>query len=286
MFSSSNYELLDFGDGRRLERFGSFCVDRPCPTAESQSRTAPQPWQPADAHFTRTGPATGRWQSTRDFSPEWTISHGTVVLELKLVDSGQVGVFPEQAANWDWIAAQQAAATHPLRILNLFAYTGGSTLAAAAAGATVVHVDAARTAVAWARRNAERSDLAGAPIRWIVDDALKFARRECKRGSEYDAVILDPPSYGHGAGGEAWRLDQHLPELLELCGHLTARRRRFLLLTCHTPEYPAKRLQSLCADAFGTAAGRLTAGPMVLTTAGGQQLPSGVAVRWEAIPRG
>ena len=178
---------------------------------------------------------------------------------------------------------ERAAAQPPLQVLHLFAYTGAATLAAAAAGAEVTHVDAARTAVVGARRNAALSGLSAAKIRWIVEDALKYAARELKRGSRYDAVILDPPSYGHGAGGEPWVIEKQLPRLLEICGQLTAGRRRWLLLTCHTMQLDAECLRSMLAEALddGTA-GSLTAGPLTLPAAGGRHLPSGVVVRWQA----
>ena len=245
------YELLAFGEGRRLERFGSLRLDRPCPTADGLPRSGSDGGWEADARFDRPGPTGGRWLAAADLPARWTITHGPIVLELKRTESGQVGVFPEQAANWDWIAAQQAGAAQPLKILNLFAYTGGSTLAAAAAGANVVHVDAAPNVVAWARRNAELSQLAHAPIRWIAEDALKFVRRELKRQTRYDAVILDPPSYGHGKCGEEWRLSKHLPTLLAMCAQLTAGRRRFILLTVHTPGYTPARLRRMLAEALG-----------------------------------
>jgi hypothetical protein len=169
-----------------------------------------------------------------------------------------------------------------LRLLNLFAYTGASTLAAAGAGAEVVHVDAARNMVAWARRNAELSGLAAAPIRWIAEDALKFVKRELRRGNHYDAVILDPPSYGHGPRGEVWRLSKHLPRLLSLCGELTAGRCRFMLLTCHTPEFDARRLERLVRETWcGVQPGQIRAELLVLRTAAGRELPSGIAVYWE-----
>ncbi|MCY2990589.1 MAG: class I SAM-dependent methyltransferase [Planctomycetota bacterium] len=282
MFASSTYELVAFGAGRRLERFGDICLDRPCPTAEGLPRSTPAAWSAADARFERTGATAGRWLTARHLPERWTIAHGPNVMELKCTESGQVGVFPEQAANWDWIVTQRSASTQPLKVLNLFAYTGGSTLAAAAAGAEVVHVDAAHNVVSWARRNAELAGLAHAPIRWITEDVVKFVRRELKREARYDAVILDPPSYGHGAQGEVWNLSQ-LAGLLALCGQLTAGRRRFILLTCHTPDYTPIRLRRLLATALGDAQpGRIFAGPMVLSTASGQQLPSGAAARWQA----
>lgn len=211
----------------------------------------------------------------------WQIAHGPLQFELRPTPFGHLGVFPEQAANWDWIGARIRRAKGPLRVLNLFAYTGGSTLAAAAAGAEVVHVDAAKNVVAWARRNAELSNLADAPIRWITEDARKFVRREINRGERYDAVILDPPSYGHGPGGEVWKIERHLPELLADCGKLTEGRREFLLLTCHSPSFGLAEAQACFADSiFGHCQNSGRAEPLFLSTADGRRLPSGIAVRW------
>ena len=281
MFSPDDYQLLDFGDGRRLERFGSIVLDRPCPAAEGLARVSPAAWDQADARFERTEGDEGRWIDRRPIAERWTVAHGAVQFELKRTEFGHVGLFPEQVANWDWIAQQLADAPRLVRVLNLFAYTGGSTLAVAAAGAEVTHVDAARNVVAWGRRNAELSGLAAAPIRWIAEDAAKYVGREWKRGSLYDAVILDPPSYGHGPRGEPWQIERNLPPLLELCGRLTAGRRRFVLLTCHTPQLGTDRLREMLADAMGGAdRGDVYADPLTIRSVGGRQLPSGVVVRW------
>jgi 23S rRNA (cytosine1962-C5)-methyltransferase len=205
-----------------------------------------------------------------------------MILELKRTDFGHVGLFPEQAENWDWIAAQvrrvPPSAASAMKILNLFAYTGGSTLAAAAAGAAVTHVDAARNIVTWARHNADLSGLAEAPVRWITEDAVKFVNREIRRGNRYDALILDPPSYGHGAHGEVWRLAEDLPRLLALCAELTTPRPRFVLLTCHTPGFSPIRLRELLAHRFGSA--HVDAAPLALVASTGQSLPNGIAARW------
>jgi len=281
MFTPEMYQLLDFGHGRRLEAFGPWRLDRPCPAAERFAPAHAGAWAEAHARFERTGESQGRWIAREALPPRWTISHGPMRLELKPTDFGHLGVFPEQAANWEWLAAELARCPQPARVLNLFAYTGGSTLAAAAAGAEVVHVDAARNVVAWARRNAEHSGLGEAAIRWIVEDAQKFVRRELRRGNRYDAVILDPPSYGHGAQGEVWRLSKHLARLVQWCGQLTAGRRRFILLTCHTPDFGPQRLKRLVAQSLGdTGRGTLDAAPMAITAADGRELPSGVVVRW------
>lgn len=283
MFTPDQYQLIDFGGGRRLERFGPWRLDRPSPAAERIARADPDAWRQADARFDRTDGEEGRWSLKRKLPERWTIAHGPVTFELKLTPAGQVGVFPEQAANWDWITEQLQAAGRALRILNLFAYTGGSTLAAAAAGAEVVHVDAARNTIAWARRNAELSGMAGRPIHWITEDVQKFVHRELNRGSRYDAVVLDPPSYGHGRRGEVWRLSNDLEPLLQLCGQLTAGCRRFMLLTCHTPGFAPARLERMMADALGeTDEGTVTARPLTIRSAAGRELPSGVVARWEA----
>jgi 23S rRNA (cytosine1962-C5)-methyltransferase len=281
MFTPDQYQLLDFGEGRRLERFGEVTLDRPCPAAERIARADPPAWPLADARFERGEGPEGQWTCRRVLPEQWTVSHGSLVFELKRTVFGHLGLFPEQAANWPWIAAQ-VAAVPAMRVLNLFAYTGGSTLAAAAAGAEVVHVDAAKNIVAWARRNAALSGLADAPIHWIAEDALKFVKRELRRENRYDAVILDPPSYGHGPRGEVWRLSKHLPRLLALCRDLTAGRRQFVLLTCHTPGFEPARLQDMISNTLGgDARGHATARQLTLHSAAGRELPSGVVARWE-----
>ena len=283
MFSPDQHQLLDFGQGRKLERFGGLILDRPCPAAEAFPRNRPALWRQADARYQRGRGNQGEWSPVLE-SP-WTIQHGQAVLELKPTPFGHLGVFVEQAENWDWIAAQIVACPKPLKVLNLFAYTGGSTLAAAAAGAEVVHVDASRSATAWARGNASLSGLREAPIRWIVEDARKFVRRECKRGNRYDAVILDPPSYGHGPKGQVWKVENDLPDLLAGCAELTAGREAFLLLTCHSPEVSAKRAEAMLKAAFKPfrkTAGQHRAGELSLRDPQGRELPCGVAARWSA----
>jgi 23S rRNA (cytosine1962-C5)-methyltransferase len=282
MFPPDQYQLLDFGDGRRLEQFASIRLDRPCPTAERTPRGNLRAWHDVDGRYERLDDEQGRWQLLRELPERWTVSAGSIRLELKRTEFGHLGVFPEHAATWDWIAGRVAAAGRPVRVLNLFAYTGGSTLAAAAAGAEVTHVDSARNIVAWARRNAELSGLSAAPIHWIAEDARKFVRRELNRGNRYDAVLLDPPSYGHGSRGEVWRLSKHLPGLLAACAELTAESREFLLLTCHTPGYGAERLGRMLAEAMDDdVPGRVSTGQLTLRAVDGRELPHGGVARWE-----
>jgi 23S rRNA (cytosine1962-C5)-methyltransferase len=281
MFDPDQYELIDFGDGRKLERFGAYVLDRPSPAAERSPREEPGCWQQAHARYKRSTKETGSWHAAGDLTDTWSVTSGPLQFELKRTDFGHVGLFPEQAGNWDWIARQVQRAKRELNVLNLFAYTGGATLAAAAAGARVVHVDSARNVVAWARRNADLSGLAQAPIRWITEDAQKFVERELRRGNRYDAVILDPPSYGHGPKGEAWKLTDHLLPLLQNCARLTLEPRAFFLITCHTAGYGPAELQASLADAvFGHCQGGVQAGKLWLKTASGRRLASGAYARW------
>ena len=305
-----DYQLLDFGDGRRLERFGEIVLDRPCPAAEAFQRADPDRLEAGRRPLrgTRRG-ARGNGPIDANCPSDGSSRYGPLRFELKRTDFGHLGCFPNRRRTgiglrehcplslWERVRVRASARTaihvrspHPLplsqrergvtlKVLNLFAYTGGSTLAAAAAGAEVVHVDAAKNIVAWARRNAELSGLADAPIRWIAEDAMKFVKRELKRGNRYDAVILDPPSYGHGPRGEVWRLSKHLPRLLSLCGELTAGRPQFMLLTCHTPGYDAEALGRMMLEALRRR-GDVSGGPLTIRAAAGRELPSGVCVRW------
>ena len=296
MSDPHDYQLIDFGRGRRLERFGRFVLDRPCPAAEGIDRADPKAWRLADARFESRYEVTGKERSGGEFErgewicrcelpDRWTVAYGRLRFELKRTDFGHLGIFPEQAENWGWLAEQCATrppgskSAMPTKVLNLFAYTGGSTLAAAAAGMEVVHIDAAKNVVQWARRNAELSGLGDANVRWIAEDALKFVNRELKRGNRYDAVILDPPSYGHGPRGEVWRLSKHLPRLLDLCGELTAGQPAFVLLSCHTPGYDAAKLKGMVLNSFGSY-GELTAQGLYIRAANGRKLPAGEIVKW------
>lgn len=284
MFTADQYELLDFGQGRKLERWGGLLLDRPAPAADAPRGRGDDVWRRADAVFGRQPGLDGDWTVRGALPEHWLVSHAALRLELRPTPLGQVGVFPEQAANWDWIQQQveqfvEQRAARP-ELLNLFAYTGASTLAAAVAGAGVVHVDAARTAVAWARRNARHSGLDATPIRWIVEDAVRFVRRELRRGRAYDGVVLDPPSYGHGPQGQAWKLEEQLPSLLSDCGHLVRERAGFLLLTCHTPGYGPRRLEQCLRAALPDQPGRCEVGELELETSDGRILGSGSYARW------
>ncbi len=229
-----NYELLDFGDGRKLERFSDVVIDRVSPAAEGTHRAPRCDWSQADVKLDTKGRIVSGHPPAN-----WQCRLGAILFNLKLTPFGHVGLFPEQADNWNWLQTICHSITliqqqPPIQALNLFAYTGGSTLALAAAGAEVVHVDASAPAVKWGQRNAASSGLAEHSIRWLVDDARKFVRRELRRDKRYHIIVLDPPSFGHGAGGQRWSIDQDLQTLLVDCLQLLTQPPNALLLTAHS----------------------------------------------------
>lgn len=280
MFTKDQYELLDFGEGRKLERFGLYVLDRPAANSNGvERRLEAIDWKQA-ARYVRGEGDRGKWSYRFPLPSTWEINHGRLVFEIKPTEFGHVGLFAEQASNWDWIADQIERIEPPVKVLNLFAYTGGSTLAAAASGAEIVHIDSAENTVAWARQNAALSGLAEAPIRWIAEDAEKFVRRELKRGNRYDAVILDPPSYGHGPKGEVWKIGEHLGLLLSMLAELTDGAPKFLLFTCHSPGYSPNVLRQHLIDAFDRETCRhVIAEEMVISASDGRTLPCGSMVR-------
>lgn len=310
------YRFIALGAGRRWERFGPVLVNRPAPAAEAgsgseggwdiqQAATSSQATAYYMAHALGS-PDRAEWQIMQALPDPWQIvwpldllaRRGAAPLkfELQLTPAGQVGIFPEQGMQWNWLVEQMdgraAADGEPLKILNLFAYTGGSTLALAAAAQAfarrveIVHLDAARNVVQWARRNAELSQLADAPIRWIVEDARKFVEREAKRGNRYDAIVLDPPSYGHGPDGQAWKIDRDLPPLLRACGELLSNCPAFLLLTCHSPDHGERELRRLLQTNGCAPRERIIeTGAMELASERGDRLPAGYFARWNSMER-
>ena len=263
--------LRDAGDGRRLDLVGGRLVDRPAPGAMWPRRLDDAAWDAADLRFERGAGWSG------SVAP-WAITLDAVTLELRPTDTGQIGLFPEHVGFWPWLRGALAGRGDP-SVLNLFAYTGATTLALAAAGAAVTHVDASRPAVAWARQNAELSGLADRPIRWIVDDALGFSRREARRGRRYEGFVLDPPSFGHGSGATRWELRDALPELLDACAAV-ASDDAFVLLTAHSTGLRAEDLGDALIDAFEPGpAGDLTVEPIDAVADSGAVLHLGAAAR-------
>jgi 23S rRNA (cytosine1962-C5)-methyltransferase len=279
-----DYDLLDAGGGARLERFGPYLTDRPHSGAYAERRDADR-WADADLRFDRDGGWSGPAESTaRD---GWSATIAGLTLELRPTDAGQVGVFPEHAAMLPWLREriELRRATAPegapaVRVMHLFAYTGLVTLAMVAAGASVAHVDAARPAVAWGRRNAAANGLEDAPIRWLVDDARAFAARERRRGSRYDGIVLDPPTYGHGASGQAWRLDTDLDPLLDDCRAILSPD-GFVLLTAHTEHVDQDELAGRLGRSLRRQASSLETGDLRLDAASGARLDLGAYACWD-----
>ena len=268
------HELLDAGEGRRLERFGARIVDRPAPAATGPRRE-PAAWDEADLRFERQR----GWESHGAPVDPWIVDADGLTLELRPTEAGQVGWFPEHAALWPWLRG--ALADRPgAVVLHLFGYTGATTLLLAQAGARVTHVDASRPAVAWARRNAELSGMTEAPVRWIVDDAETFLRREARRARRYGGIVLDPPSYGHGPAGRRWELESGIGDLLDAC-LAVAEPGAFVLMTAHTPGWDGARLFGTLEQAAGRRAARLEAGDLRLDARSGAALVLGAFARLE-----
>ena len=284
-----DYTLLDAGDGRRLERFGKFVLDRPAPATDGVPRRLPDAWGAAAARYERGVEAGGgRWVPDGALPDRWTVAIEGLPMELRPTPGGQVGLFPEHAAVAGWAVAQAEAVARargrPAAVLNLFAYTGLVSLALARAGARVVHVDASRPAVAWARRNAALAGLADRPIRWLVEDAARFVARETRRGQRYDGVVLDPPTYGHGPGGGAWRLDEDLGPLLAAIRPLLAPGPWFVACTVHATGMPPGRLADAVRGALDPGAGAPRVRELALEAAGGARLAAGWAVLATSAP--
>uniref|UniRef100_S0DDF5 Putative SAMdependent methyltransferase n=1 Tax=termite gut metagenome TaxID=433724 RepID=S0DDF5_9ZZZZ len=284
-FSSNwqDYELLDATGGYRLERWNTVLLQRPDPQVIWKTAPRRPEWQRVDAVYRRSEKGGGGWEYNRPLPEKWAIGYGPMRLTVSPTGFKHTGVFPEQAVNWDAYTRLIKGAGRPVKVLNLFAYTGGATLACAAAGAQVTHVDAAKGMVAWARENAAQSGLADAPIRWIVDDCQKFVAREVRRGSQYDAVIMDPPSYGRGPGGEVWKLEDALWPLLELAAGMLGPTPLFFTLNSYTaglaPGVMGYMLQALLPPKHG---GKVHSGEIGLPVTAGGILPCGATAIWEA----
>lgn len=278
--SPSGYALLDSGLGRKLERFGGYTLVRPCSQAVWRQSLADDVWRGASAVFDRDKGL--NWHGREALPENWTIETDGIKFRLSSTDFGHLGIFPEQRASWRWIGETIHSASRKLSVLNLFAYSGGSTMAAALAGADVCHLDASQGMVEWARKNAELNGLKAHPIRWIADDVHKFLSREVKRGRRYDGIILDPPSFGRGTRGEVYKLERDLPHTLDLCRQVLSDAPAFVLLSAHTPGVTPIVLKHLLEDAMaGTGDGTFECAEMLLEGAHGvRPVPSGCMARW------
>ena len=275
---TDDYELIDSGDGRKLERFGKYVLARPCSQAMWRPSLSQSEWSKANASFDREDG--NNWHGRANLPKEWTIDTAGIKFKLGGTDFGHLGIFPEQRTQWRWIRNEVKARSErerrKLTALNLFAYSGGSTMAAALGGAETCHLDASKGMVEWARENARLNDLADKPIRWIVDDAHKFMRRELRRGRKYDAIILDTPSFGRGAGGEMYKIERDLKETLGLVKDLLSEAPAFVLFSSHTPGLSVQVAENILSQLFPKAT--LESGEMLLEGPR-LQCPSGIYCR-------
>jgi len=279
-----DYELLDTGNGEKLERWGSYVLRRPDPQIIWPIAKESGRWTTADGHYHRSSAGGGQWQFRTEIPERWTVSYEELKFHIRPTSFKHTGLFPEQAVNWSWMMDKIRSAGRPIRVLNLFAYTGGATLAAAAAGAEVCHVDAAKGMVQWAKENAQLSGLENSPIRYITDDVFKFVQREQRRGKQYDAIIMDPPSYGRGPNGEMWKLEQNLYPFLEFCTTILSPNPLFVLINSYTTGLSPSVLHNLLHMTVGRKFdGSIHCGEIgIPITASGLSLPCGILGRWEA----
>lgn len=277
-----DYEVLDTSSGEKLERWGKYILVRPDPQVIWTTPHDQPGWKKKNGHYHRSSKGGGEWEFF-DLPKQWSINYKELTFNLKPFSFKHTGLFPEQASNWDWFGDKIRKAGRPVKVLNLFAYTGGATLAAAAAGAAVTHVDASKGMVTWAKENAASSGLTDAPIRWIVDDCMKFVEREIRRGNHYDAIIMDPPSYGRGPKGEIWKIEDAIYPLIQRCAELLSSKPLFFLVNSYTTGLAPAVLTYMIATALKKYDGHVESQEVGLpVTSSGLVLPCGASGRWEA----
>lgn len=278
-----DYEVIDCSKGEKLERWGDYILVRPDPQVIWDTPRKEKGWHKMNAHYHRSKKGGGEWEFF-DLPQQWSIHYRNLTFQLKPFSFKHTGLFPEQAANWEWFSELIKKAGRPVKVLNLFAYTGGATIAAAAAGASVTHVDASKGMVTWAKENAASSGLADAPIRWIVDDCVKFVEREIRRGNHYDAIIMDPPSYGRGPKGEIWKIEESIHPLVKLCAQLLVEKPLFFLINSYTTGLQPAVLSYLIGTELKCFPGKVIADEIGLpVSSNGLTLPCGASGRFEGI---
>lgn len=285
-----DYEVIDCSKGEKLERWGDYLLVRPDPQVIWDTPKKEKGWRKMNGHYHRSSKGGGEWEFFQ-LPKEWAIQYSLPInkkltFHLKPFSFKHTGLFPEQAANWNWFSqliADAVSKGRQVKVLNLFAYTGGATLAAAAAGASVTHVDASKGMVTWAKENAISSGLKDAPIRWLVDDCVKFVEREIRRGNHYDAIIMDPPSYGRGPKGEIWKIEESVYPLIQLCSQILTDNPLFFLINSYTTGLQPAVLSYMISTVLGTANGTVTASEIGLpVSSNGLVLPCGASGRYEA----
>lgn len=276
-----DYEIIDVSCGEKLERWGDYLLIRPDPQAIWHTKKEHDGWYQPNAHYHRSKKGGGSWEFI-DLPKQWQISYKNLNFELKPFSFKHTGLFPEQAVNWDYMTDKIIKAGRPVKVLNLFAYTGGATVACAKAGAHVTHVDASKGMVTWAKENAAASGLKDAPIRYLVDDCMKFVEREIRRGNHYDAILMDPPSYGRGPGGEVWKIEEKIHDLVKLCAKLLSDNPVFFIINSYTTGLqPAVLSYIINTEITAYFGGKVRADEIGLpVTSNGLTFPCGCSARW------
>lgn len=278
-----DYEILDMANGEKLERWGDIILARPDPQIIWTSPSFPEKWKKSHARYQRSNTGGGAWSYQKKVPESWKVHYKDLTFLIKPMGFKHTGLFPEQAVNWDWMIQKIQKAERPIQVLNLFAYTGGASVACSYAGASVCHVDSSKGMVAWAKENMAASGLEDKPVRYIVDDVVKFVNREIRRGHTYDAIIMDPPSYGRGANGEVWKFEENLPELIELCSKVLSDKPLFFLINSYTTGISSMVLENLLNLSIAKKyKGKVSHGEIGLPmTKSNLVLPCGIYGRWE-----
>ena len=277
---SEGYSLLDSGNDEKLEQYGEFVFRRPDPQALWNKHLDDKNWNRANAVFLRDGKK-GDWNLKPGLPERWPISFSNLQFWIRPTSFKHTGLFPEQSTNWDWMREKIKAAKRPVSVLNLFGYTGGASLACAQAGAEVCHVDGSKVAIQWGKDNALLSGLEDKPIRWILDDARAFVKREIKRGNKYDGIILDPPAFGHGPNKELWKIEEHLVELLQMCREIMTDEPLFFLINGYASGYSAIAYENNLKELFSASGGSFEMGELTIAEKdSGRLLPCGIFARW------
>lgn len=279
----NDYEILDMANGEKLERWGNIILIRPDPQIIWKNKSKPALWKKANAHYHRSKSGGGEWEYIKNVPKVWQIKYKNLTFNLKPMGFKHTGLFPEQAVNWDFMMNKIKNANRPIKVLNLFAYTGGATVACAAAGASVCHVDSSKGMTAWAKENVASSGLADRPVRFIIDDVIKFVQREIRRGNKYDAIVMDPPSYGRGANGEVWNIEESLYTLVELCKEVLSDKPLFFLINSYTTGLSPTILANILKMTIKKK-GKVICGEVGLPMKDSDFiLPCGIFGRWESI---
>lgn len=281
------YKILDMADGQKLERWGDVILSRPDPQIIWKDKLYPDKWKNINATYHRSKTGGGSWEYNKKMPQQWQIKYKELTFNIKPMGFKHTGLFPEQAVNWDWMMEKIRNSKKEIKVLNLFAYTGGATVACAAAGAAVCHVDSSRGMVTWAKENIASSGLTERPVRYIIDDVVKFVNREIRRGNKYDAIIMDPPSYGRGANGEVWQFENNIYDLVELCTKVLSDEPLFFLINSYTTGISSKVLENILNLTVNKEhSGKVTSGEIGLPMENSKLvLPCGIYGRWEKIEK-